>query len=86
MQLKSAQLQLEAAFVSQSTDATLEIFRQNSGPDWQTDQCFELFVSSPYLDSEIYKTFSDEQPPECTAVLAGIDVSCVKKAGVYDTL
>ena len=45
--------------VSQISTGTLVMRRSTSGDSkqWQTEQCFEIIVPSPYEDPSIYKTF-----------------------------
>jgi hypothetical protein len=54
VQLKSGQVSIDNPLVSVTTTALLEIFRVNTGPAFQPNQCFELYVASPYLDPTVY--------------------------------
>jgi hypothetical protein len=68
--------------VSQTMDVELELFRSQSlsASTWLTDQCFELYIESPYKNLGEYKTFDTTQPPTCTPTSAGVTLSCNLKA------
>ena len=67
---------LEQNEASVVTKATLEIFRSTSvgAQMWQPNECFQLFVASPYSEEGQYETFKTSTPPEVKCTEAGADV------------
>ena len=53
---------------------------------WQPNQCFQLYVQSPYVTKGVYQTFSAQNPPTCTTKTAGFSVACALVPGSTDTV
>ena len=72
---------LDNTEVSKTTSMTLALSRSTSGGFWEPDQCYQLYMESPYGgDSNDYKSFDATKPPVCTAIT---DDVVVEKCEVY---
>lgn len=61
------------------------MFKTNRGSNWQPNQCFQLFIDSPYAEATAYSSFNGFNAPVCTSQTKGITVgSCTVYAA--DTL
>jgi hypothetical protein len=47
------------------TTLNLDMSRDSRFVTWKTNQCFQLFIQSPYGKDSSYRTFSEEAPPTC---------------------
>lgn len=74
--------------VSQTMDVELELFRSSSGSSapWQPNQCYELYIKSPYSNPLEYESFTELTPSVCSPITTGFQVSCNIKQGSTTTL
>jgi hypothetical protein len=86
--IKTATITMNEAYVSQVTEAKVEIVKnQNSNPGtWQTKKCFELSFKSNYTASSDYQPFKLDSPPTCLKATEGLSVKCSLKPGSQDTI
>lgn len=70
-------MSLAESLVNKATKATLTLNRDvDDQRKWDHEQCFKFEVTSPYTTdnggpASYYKTFDSDNPPVCTATVAG---------------